>query len=103
MDTFGGRSMTCVSNRTDAPALLRRLHNKTAEMYSANAYVHWFEEHGCDHDFFVEAFESVEKTIEAYRAASQRDARVLLQPIVLPSSPGTIFVDDRSAIAKERK
>jgi len=114
MDTFGGRSMTCVSNRTDAPALLRRLHNKTAEMYSANAYVHWFEEHGCDHDFFVEAFESVEKTIEAYRAASQRDARVLLQatvssspnkqqPIVLPSSPGTIFVDDYSAITKERK
>ena len=100
MDAFGGRSMTCVSNRTDAPALLRRLHNKTAEMYSASAYIHWFEEHGCDKDFFIEAFESVEKTVEAYRAASQTEARGVLQntvistphnrqTVILPNTPST--------------
>ena len=74
-DAFGGRSMTCVSNRTEAPALLCRLHNKVAEMFEASAYLHWYEEAGCDRDQFVEAFASVERTVEAYRAAGQREAR----------------------------
>ena len=66
-DAFGGRSMTCVSNRTDTPALLCRLHNKVAEMFEASAYLHWYEEAGCDRGEFVEAFSLVERTVEAYR------------------------------------
>ena len=96
MDAFDGRSMTCISNRTAAASLLRRLHNKTGEMFSANAYVHWYEEHGCDRDIFVEAFESCARTVSAYRAASQREARgafinVLETPTSIKGGSSNIF------------
>jgi tubulin delta len=89
MDAFDGRSITVMSNRTAAASLLRRLHNKTAEMFSANAYVHWYEEQGCDRDVFVEAFESCAKTVEAYRGASEQEARgAILGVLETPKSRG---------------
>jgi hypothetical protein len=77
VDALGTRSITCVANRSHVAAILRRLHNKAGAMYSAGAWVHWYEQAGLDEGDWLESFANAQKVVQAYSAAAQPGARGL--------------------------
>ena len=75
VDALGTRSITCVANRSHVASVLRRLHNKAGAMYSAGAWVHWYEQAGLEKSEWLESFANAQKVVEAYSAAMQPGAR----------------------------
>lgn len=75
VDALGTRSITCVANRSHVAAMLRRIHNKAGDMFSAGAWVHWYEQAGLEKADWLESFGNAQKVVEAYSAAAQPSPR----------------------------
>ena len=57
-----------LANSAAVGGYLQCVKERARRMLHERAYLHWFERYGCEQAMFEEAFETVERIVENYRA-----------------------------------
>ncbi|OCT75369.1 hypothetical protein XELAEV_18030548mg [Xenopus laevis] len=59
-------SLTVCANHSSAADLMRRVIHRAQAMYEAQAYLHWYQQYGCEKEDFQEAFHTLQSVAEDY-------------------------------------
>ncbi|XP_022099004.1 tubulin delta chain-like isoform X2 [Acanthaster planci] len=65
-------SLTVCANTSSFVEYAQCILTKAKVMYHSKAYLHWYQQWGCDESNFVESFDIMENVIEAYTSAASR-------------------------------
>jgi hypothetical protein len=59
-------TLTIITNRSHIIEFLNHILVKSSSMIDSNAYIHWYERHGCDRNKFEECFDTLKQIIHNY-------------------------------------
>lgn len=59
-------ALTVCANHSSSADLLRRVEQRSQEMYKNNAFLHWYWRHGCEEGDFEQSFETLRSIMEDY-------------------------------------
>uniref|UniRef100_A0A8C5PDE0 Tubulin delta chain n=1 Tax=Leptobrachium leishanense TaxID=445787 RepID=A0A8C5PDE0_9ANUR len=59
-------SLTVCANHSSAADLISRVSQRAQAMYTARAYLHWYQRYGCEDEDFELAFQTLDEVVEEY-------------------------------------